>query len=180
MLLGFDSTYYERHDGLARDELNQRQKRVDNMGFACSVAQVHDVPHQGIVHVAQQQKCDLILIGSHSKTLAQEVLVGSVSENVVRHATTPVLLVKLRVVTEMGKKVCEFACNKMPRKVLVPTDLSECANEALEVVRGLRGAGVEELVLRAHRRDLMIESQLNAESTLQFDLPIAAHDGHRT
>lgn len=105
---------------------------------------------------------------------------GSVSENVVRHATTPVLLVKLRVVTEMGKKVCEFACNKMPRKVLVPTDFSECANEALEVVRGLRGAGVEALVLRAHRRDLMIESQLNAESTLQFDLPIAAHDGHRT
>jgi hypothetical protein len=54
-VLGFDSTYYERHDGLARDELNQRQKRVENMGFACSVAQVHDVPHQGIVHVAQQQ-----------------------------------------------------------------------------------------------------------------------------
>ena len=78
---------------------------------------------------------------------------GSVSENVVRHATTPVLLVKLRVVTELGKKVCEFACNKMPRKVLVPTDFSECANEALEVVRGLRGAGVEELVL-VHVQDV--------------------------
>jgi nucleotide-binding universal stress UspA family protein len=117
------------------------------MGLACSVTQVHDVPHKGVVHIAEQEKCDLILVGSHGKTLAQEVLLGSVSENVVRHATMPVLLVKLRVVTEMGKKVCKFTCEKMPRKVLVPTDFSDCANEALELVRGLRNAGVEELVL---------------------------------
>jgi len=152
-LLGFDLTYYERHNGLACNELQLRRKQVEAMGFPCQVVQVHDVPYQGIVHTAQQERCDLILMGSHGKTLAQEVLLGSVSENVVRHAPVPVLLAKLQVIQAMGHEVCEFACKRMLRKVLVPTDFSECAQEALQVIRGLRSAGIEELVL-LHVQDI--------------------------
>lgn len=137
-LLGFDQAFYEQHDALAHDELQRRREQVEAMGYAGQVRQVHDVPDQGIVHTARQERVDLILIGSHGKTRAQKVLLGSVSENVVRHAPVPVLLAKLRVVEEMGREVCEFACKRILHKVLAPTDFSRCAYEALDVVRELR------------------------------------------
>lgn len=152
-LLGFDSTYFERHDGLARGELQRRQEKVAAMGFRSKIVQVHDVPDKGIIHIAKQESCDLIFIGSQGKTLAKEVFLGSVSENVVRYAPLPVLLVKVHVIQNMGREVCEVACQRVLRKVLVPTDFSECASEALEVVRRLRAAGTEELIL-VHVQDV--------------------------
>ncbi len=144
---GFDSSYYERHDNFARRELERGRQRVEAMGYACRTVQFHDVPGKGIVHTARDEKCDLILMGSHGKTLARELLLGSISEYTVRHAPVPVLLVKMRVVEEMGRTVCTFACEHVLRKVLLPTDFSECAKQVPEHARGLRSAGTEEFVV---------------------------------
>src|SRR5512135_642875 len=62
-LLGFDMTFYERHDDLARRELERSRERVEALGFAGRTVQFHDVPGPGIVHAARAEKCDLILIG---------------------------------------------------------------------------------------------------------------------
>ena len=56
-------------------------------------------------------------------------LLGSVSQYTVRHAPVPVLLMKVQVVEEMGRTVCTFAYERMLRKVLLPTDFSECAKK---------------------------------------------------
>ena len=146
-LLGFDMTFYERHDDLARRELERSRERVEALGFACRAVQFHDVPGKGILHTARAEKCDLILMGSHGKTLAREILLGSVSEYTVRHAPVPVLLMKVQVVEQMGRTVCTFACERLLEKVLLPTDFSECAKQALALARGLCPAETEELVL---------------------------------
>lgn len=99
-LCGFDMTYYERHDDLAHRELERRRERLQAMGYACRVVQFHDVPGKGIVHTARDEKCDLILMASHGKTLAREILLGSVSEYTIRHAPVHVLLMKAQVVEE--------------------------------------------------------------------------------
>ena len=54
---------------------------------------------------------------------------------------------KVQVVEEMGRTVCTFACEHMLRKVLLPTDFSECAKQALALALRLAPAGTEELVL---------------------------------
>jgi nucleotide-binding universal stress UspA family protein len=47
-----------------------------------------------ILQVAQERKCDLIVMGTHGRTGLGRLLMGSVAEQVVRKASCPVLTVK--------------------------------------------------------------------------------------
>lgn len=47
-----------------------------------------------IVALADKEKCDLLIMGSHGRTGLAHLLVGSVAEAVVRHAPCPVLIVR--------------------------------------------------------------------------------------
>lgn len=49
-----------------------------------------------IVRRAEEDKIDLIVIGTHGRTGLPHVLLGSVAERVVRHAPCPVLTVRSR------------------------------------------------------------------------------------
>lgn len=51
-------------------------------------------PGPSIVGVAQQVGADLIVMGTHGRTGLGRVLLGSVAEHVLRHATCPVLTIK--------------------------------------------------------------------------------------
>jgi nucleotide-binding universal stress UspA family protein len=47
-----------------------------------------------ICHVAGELAVDVIIVGSHGKGFVSRVLLGSVSEYVMRHAPCPVLVVR--------------------------------------------------------------------------------------
>lgn len=49
-----------------------------------------------IIDYAQQEQVDLIVMGTHGRTGMSRLLLGSVAENVVRHAPCPVLLARAR------------------------------------------------------------------------------------
>lgn len=49
---------------------------------------------QMIVHIADEIGADVIVVGSHGHGFLSRVLIGSVSEYVVRHTTRPVLVVR--------------------------------------------------------------------------------------
>jgi nucleotide-binding universal stress UspA family protein len=51
-------------------------------------------PAEAIVHVADSEHCDLIVLGTHGRTGFRRLLMGSVAEAVVRRANVPVLTVK--------------------------------------------------------------------------------------
>jgi len=50
--------------------------------------------HQAVNNLAQEQKADMIVIGSHGRTGLRRLLMGSVAEKVIGYATCPVLVVK--------------------------------------------------------------------------------------
>ena len=54
-----------------------------------------------IVRVAEEQRVDMIVIGTHGRTGLTRLVLGSVAEHVMRRATCPVLTCKL-VVAEKG------------------------------------------------------------------------------
>lgn len=72
-------------------------------GRAAGVPEVHiaitggDAPHE-IVRVAQEQGCDLIVMGTHGRTGLKHLVLGSIAEKVVRMATCPVLTVSQKAV----------------------------------------------------------------------------------
>ena len=47
-----------------------------------------------IVALADKEKCDLIVVGSHGKSNADKLLIGSVSSFVVAHSTIATLVVR--------------------------------------------------------------------------------------
>ena len=52
-------------------------------------------PFAVICRVAQEERVDLIVLGSHGRTGLAHVFLGSVAERVVRHAPCPVLVARL-------------------------------------------------------------------------------------
>lgn len=51
-------------------------------------------PYQEILKVARDEDISLIVIGSHGRSNVEEMMLGSVSEAVIRHAVQPVLVIK--------------------------------------------------------------------------------------
>lgn len=67
---------------------------LDPTGLAYSVHQVMGHPGSTIVQAAEEEQCDLIVIGSRGMGQLRSLLVGSVSDYVLHHAKCPVLIVK--------------------------------------------------------------------------------------
>ena len=80
---------------------------------------VSGAPWAEIVAVLERETFDLCVIGTHGRTGIARVLLGSVAEKVVRHSPCSVLVVR------PGSETRPFA------HVLVPTDFSESAEDAL-------------------------------------------------
>jgi len=87
-------------------ELEEDRKRAGETVIGQAMAElqdsgivVHIEPTQGdaaqaILNVAAVRRCDLIVMGSRGLGTFQGVVLGSVSDRVVRHAPCPVLIVR--------------------------------------------------------------------------------------
>ena len=64
----------------------------DDMDVEAIVAQ--GIPFAEIISTAKEKKIDMIVIGSHGRTGLSHMMLGSVSEKVVRKAPCPVLTVR--------------------------------------------------------------------------------------
>ena len=64
----------------------------DGMKIEASVVQ--GIPFVRIIDIAKENKIDMIIMGSHGRTGIAHIMLGSVSEKVVRKAPCPVLIVK--------------------------------------------------------------------------------------
>jgi nucleotide-binding universal stress UspA family protein len=60
-------------------------------------------PFERILEAAEDRRIDLIVLATHGRTGVKRLLIGNVAEKVVRHATSPVLTVKPRVLSRRSK-----------------------------------------------------------------------------
>jgi len=65
-------------------------------GFDVKVRIERRIPLREILRVEEEKGVSVIIIGSHGKTNIEEMLLGSVSEKVIRRSQKPVLVVKRR------------------------------------------------------------------------------------
>jgi nucleotide-binding universal stress UspA family protein len=62
-------------------------------GVSCETIQVENVPpHQAIIAAAEDKGCNLIVMSSHGFSGLSMLLIGSVTNKVLAHAKTPVLV----------------------------------------------------------------------------------------
>jgi len=80
-----------------RDELEQQlhQRVVSNLNPAPEYRlEFAERPSDEILRVAEEIHCDMIVLGTHGRTGLGRLLLGSVSEQVVRRANCPVTTVR--------------------------------------------------------------------------------------
>jgi nucleotide-binding universal stress UspA family protein len=97
----------EHHDNIAGYEDENRKLRREGeealaylkeqcakAGVKMSAAIVRGYPVEEILKTAEKEKVAMIVVGNIGKTGIEHILMGSVSESVVRKATRPVLVVR--------------------------------------------------------------------------------------
>jgi nucleotide-binding universal stress UspA family protein len=70
------------------------QESFDDAGVDLRTEIREGVPHEEILGYADDHDVDLVVMGTHGQSGASNRIVGSVAEEVVRNATTPVLTVR--------------------------------------------------------------------------------------
>lgn len=122
------------------------------------------VPYREILKVAEEENTSLVVSGRERKGFLDEIFVGSVTDKIIRYGTIPVYVPKYPGIFGADKETCDVFCQRLFTKILYPTDWSDCARAALKYLKGLKDAGVEEVIV-AH---IMDEKAMKLQSAEQF------------
>ncbi len=187
----FDSPAAER--AARQDQQTEAEQRMNAILRAYDVEDVDArrvysrgvSPGSTLIAYSEASEIDLIVIGSHGRTGMRRLLLGSVAEELIRHASCPVLVV--RTLTEPAMSP------PSDRRLLVPFDFSSSAELALRYAHELgeeydtaidvlhvidpgthveayvkevseRGRMLEQLRLEAHRALEKIDAELGGPS----------------
>ena len=90
----FETMILERMRTHAQEHLEEAKIALEDHGLKVRPYLIEGVPAQEIVRLADANDVSLIVVGSHGRSNLSQMLIGSVSENVLRHAKQPVLVVR--------------------------------------------------------------------------------------
>jgi nucleotide-binding universal stress UspA family protein len=77
----------------AQNVLDRAVNAAKQAGVTCDTMQVEDVqPYKAIIATAADQGCDLIVMASHGRGGLSAMVLGSVTNKVLTHTNTPVLV----------------------------------------------------------------------------------------
>ena len=81
-------------EGEARKKTGRIEKELKETGFQVKVRIETGFPFSEILRVENEEDVSVVVIGSHGMSNIKEILLGSVSERVIRKAKKPVLVIK--------------------------------------------------------------------------------------
>jgi nucleotide-binding universal stress UspA family protein len=127
-------TIYEDSHTEAREKLERIATRVGEMPHRCYVR--HGAIWNSLAEIIKENEIDLIVLGTHGRGGFGKLLLGSVAENILRHAPCPVLTVgpqvsghaKLRALEGSHRDVAPVDLEL--RKILFATNFSPNAARA--------------------------------------------------
>ncbi len=100
--VGYDVGPQSVRDSVAKDfhrehaELQGIANRLRDQAIETTALLVQGATAETILHEANKLQVNMIVVGSHGHGAVHRLLVGSVSEHVLRNSTTPVLVVPTR------------------------------------------------------------------------------------
>ncbi|MFB6196186.1 MAG: universal stress protein [Haloplanus sp.] len=109
-----------------RDIVEKAADRAEKRGVATVTEVLQGEPYSTIVDYAETRAVDLVVMPTHGRRGLDRFLLGSTTERVVRRSEVPVLTIRP-----------EDDIRYPYRNVLVPTDGSDCADDALSLAIGV-------------------------------------------
>ena len=84
----------KRREAYAREEMKAIEAELKKSGFAVKTRIEKGIPFRDILKAEEEEDVSVVVIGSHGKSCVTEMLLGSVSEKVVRKSSKPVFVVR--------------------------------------------------------------------------------------
>ncbi len=78
----------------AWNDMRPIEEELKEAGFEVTTRVEEGVPQTKILEVAEEEKVSAIILGSHGRSNLSAVLLGSVSDYVIRHSKYPVIVIK--------------------------------------------------------------------------------------
>ena len=78
----------------ATEELKPIRSKLRAAGFTVKLRVERGVPRVKILEVEKEEDVSVTVLGSHGRSNVAEMLLGSVSEHVIRHCEKPVIVIK--------------------------------------------------------------------------------------
>ena len=148
----------------------EKKEALEHLGFKVriSIDVIVNVITQGtvsnaILEAAETHTVSLIIMGARGINPIQELLLGSVSSTVLRQAKTNVLVMHFNPVLVDSDATCDTSHQKLFSRLLVPTDFSPSASDALSFIKTIPSIK-EVILLHVVNR---VESQPEIEAAIQ-------------
>ena len=130
----------------------EKQKSLENLGLKAhtKIDAINEITQSTIsrviLEIAETENVSLIVLGARGINPIQELLLGSVSSFVLRHAKTNVLIMHFASVSaDQQGALPSPSSTKLFSKIMVPTDFSEAASATAELIKTI--PGIEHVVL---------------------------------
>jgi nucleotide-binding universal stress UspA family protein len=140
---------------------------IENAGLKANIRIETGEPYLEILRVAGEENASLIVSGKERKGIPGEIYIGSITDKIIRYGTIPVYIPKYPGLVGKDTDTHERYRQRLFSRILYPTDWSACAREALRYLKGLKKAGVEEVVV-AHIMDEKAMKLHTAERFKEF------------
>ncbi|MDP2755485.1 MAG: universal stress protein [Nitrospirota bacterium] len=79
----------------AEDYVKEVSELAEKEGIKTDGLAVKGIPYEAIVDASKRKRADLIVVGSHGRTGLERLLMGSVTERVIGHSESAVLVVRV-------------------------------------------------------------------------------------
>lgn len=144
---GYHPEDVKRLTGMADHKMAEAVGMINDAGLTAKKLITLGVPYREILKTADEEKVSLIVSGRQGKGVMGEIFIGSNTDKVIRYGNVPVYVPKYPAAFGGSKEACARYCTTPFSRVLYPTDWSDCAGEALKYLKGLREAGIEEVIV---------------------------------
>ena len=144
-----------------KHSLESEKKILEEQGFQVNTEVITGSAHKKINTLAEEKQGDLIVVGSHQHSFAEDILLGDLATNLLIHSKFPILLVRLQKnETENGEE-CVEGSSRFGDHILYPTDFSINADHALKVIEFFVSKGINRVTLLHVQNKEKIEPHLN-------------------
>lgn len=148
--------------------LEEGARRLRRQGLQVSTRVEYGQPARRIAEVAAEEGVDCIIVGAQGWGFARELLLGDTALSVIRRSSVPVLVVRAEDGEHVSQDQVRWTLTRLFRRVLHPTDFSQCSLSAFEVVRSLHAGGAGEVVL-LHVQDERAMRHRDSQQLACFD-----------
>jgi len=131
----------------AEPKLEKQKQFLQGQGFKVSVEMPVGLPAFSLNDVARRHGADLVVVGSHGKSLWREAVLGCFTCAVLYHTQYPTLLLNVGLKEGMPEGSCRLQATQLLRHVLFPTDFSEISARAGDLVTRLAPRGLSQVTV---------------------------------